>query len=108
MPINGIPRQKQRQIIKHAKLGKKEYEELGLFMGCTPNAIKHQVIIMQNLTPKKRTPASAKAKDTKRKTVDGRRRSKWLDRLYPVKKAKTEKPSGIKFENWEELGDDVA
>ncbi|OAX84062.1 hypothetical protein ACJ72_01566 [Emergomyces africanus] len=48
-----------KQIIKNAKLGKKDHEELAEFMGCTPRAIKEHIVVMQKPAPKHKSEDSA-------------------------------------------------
>ncbi|EEQ90527.1 hypothetical protein RJZ56_005203 [Blastomyces dermatitidis] len=98
-----------RQIIKKAKLGKKDHEELAKVMGCTPRAIREHIIWMQKAAPKeesddagspspvkrakttseKRTPASEKVGSKKRKNTSDDDENDLLDNS-PLKKVKAE------------------
>ncbi|KAG5288118.1 hypothetical protein I7I48_10220 [Histoplasma ohiense] len=108
------------QIIKNAKLGKKDHEELAEYMGCTPKAIKEHLFFMRKAslkaessgsgpstpekgtgekpTPEKRTPASGKLGSKKRKSA-GDDDSKTLVDESPVKQVKTEYLNGIEIKD---------
>ncbi|EGC48172.1 conserved hypothetical protein [Histoplasma capsulatum var. duboisii H88] len=103
------------QIIKNAKLGKKDHEELAEYM-----AIKEHLFFMRKAslkaessgsgpstpekgtgakpTPEKRTPASGKLGSKKRKSA-GDDDSKTLVDESPVKQVKTECLNGIKIKD---------
>ncbi|KKZ63226.1 hypothetical protein EMCG_02431 [[Emmonsia] crescens] len=106
-----------KQIIKNAKLGKKDHEELAEFMGCTPRAIKEHISAMQKgapneetgssgpstpvksakSTPKKQTPASAAVGGKKRKSTMCDDENDHQVDDSPVKKVKAE------ISNWAEV-----
>ncbi|PGH06043.1 hypothetical protein GX51_02634 [Blastomyces parvus] len=105
-----------KQIIKNAKLGKKDHEELAEFMGCTPRAIKEHIASMQKAatpkdasggsgspsprkngksTPEQRTPASRKGSN-KRKSASEDDENDLVDDS-PLKKVKAEDSDGTKI-----------
>ncbi|OJD15677.1 hypothetical protein AJ78_04095 [Emergomyces pasteurianus Ep9510] len=110
-----------KQIIKNAKLGKKDHEELARFMGCTPRAIREHISQMQKgapavesgvsapstpvktakVTPKKHTQIGSMVGNKKRQSSneedDGEENGQIADRL--VKRAKYERSNEVEAED---------
>ncbi|KAK2805108.1 hypothetical protein FQN50_006353 [Emmonsiellopsis sp. PD_5] len=112
-----------RKIIKNAKLGKKDHEELGEYMGCSAAAIKQYIGKIQRAgpdddpktptpsspagsdkqTPKKRTPAASgsgtgSARKRKNQAFDASNEDPFVDGS-PIKRFKAEGDNGVKIED---------